>query len=454
MPCNLFIYFSLILNWSKYHDSIELTNVRFLETSFDFSPGNYKIYDFEKYDINHTVLKTLHDLTPYKTVQYYKDFKQKDQSLVYTGKDYNPWNFNQIYVHAIFYERVDLYIFHNAYIQGWEQLGTKGYYYDMYDFSWVYDPIKARNNNKCNTSVGYKYVIAPIVRWLPIFGHWLTDCVCPLMYIDEWIWDLNPVICLAGVPQEMFREYMKIIGHENAVLVDRKDSFIYAETMFVIKGYAPESDSGARSLPILAEKIAEYYDLKDIKPMNYGYMNKENLNRKFTNMKELITEIENKFNLNFTLLKPNQPDRKTFAKAMASLKILVCPSGSLSFNIVMMKQGTGFLTLDSMCLDGPNIQIACHLKIWHVEVIHPNMIHVFDPKPANITRAIYSFQVLKYAVDNQRWPYNHKLYCPYNFSLFKKYLKDEKNLPQNLRVNDFSKRLYDYYLQKYHNDDL
>ena len=193
---------------------INTQNICFLDFSIDFTPDNHKIYNIEKYDINNTVLMTGDEIPIFKIFQNYKNFSQDDQSLVYTGKDYNPWCFNQVYVHAVFYERMNLYLLHNAYIQGYEQLGTKGYYIDMYNCKWYYDPIKAKEKNNCNTSrVGYKYVIAPIARWLPTFGHWITDCICPLMFVDEWIWNLNPVVCLPRNPKELFREYMKILGH-------------------------------------------------------------------------------------------------------------------------------------------------------------------------------------------------------------------------------------------------
>ena len=413
------------------------------------SDGNKEV-EFHQYSIANAQIKRLHDIPIFKTYLFHSDFDQENQTLVYTGRDYNPICFNQAYVHAIFYERVDLYIFSKAYIQGAEQLGTDGYFYDLYNFSAVYNPEDAQRRNRYRTRVGYKYVIAPIVRWLPTFGHWITDCICPLMYIEDWIWNLNPVIALSGVPQEMFQEYMKILGHENIKLVDRKYGFVYGETMFVIKGYAPEIPCGVRSLPALVEKISEFYDLKDIKPLYYGYMNKDNLNRRITNMKELISAIEDKYGVSFKELKVNRPDRKSFARSMASLKLLLCSGGSIAFNVIMMKQGTGFLTLDSECLEGPNLQIACHLKLWHIEIMHPYMRHFNHPGPGNITRALYSFKVLDYAIDHQRWPAQHNLYCPYNFTLFKTFLTGNE-LPQNLKVDEFNPQLFSIYLKSHEN---
>ena len=447
------MYIFVYEQFSNQNFLFQSTNFLFLEFAIDKLGGNHKITDFPQYDIMNTVIKSAKDVPIYKTFFAHDDYENNGGVLAYTGKDFQPHCFNQAYVHAIFYERVDIFILKDAYINGWEQLGTKGSYYDMYNYSDIFNPVSSRMSNRHRTIAGYKYVIAPIVRWLPVFAHWLTDCICPLLYVEDWIWDLNPVVCVSGVGQEMFNEYMKIIGHENAILVDRKDGFIYGETMFIVKGYPPEIQCGVRALPQLATKISEFYGLKNIKPLYYGYMNKDNSNRRITNLNQIIKAVEDMYNVNFIELQINKPDRKSFAKSMASIKLLICPGGSIAFNIVMMKKGTGFITLSSMCMDGPNLQTACHLRIWHIEIIHPTMRHFGHPAPGNITRTLYCFNVMDYAIKNQRWPSNHTLFCPYNFTLFKTFLTG-KELPQNLRVDSFIPQLYRIYLEKYRDQSL
>ena len=416
---------------------------------------NLKIIWIPHFNILTAKIKTMKDVNIYKSYMNHEDFLQERQCLVYTGKDYDDRFYCQAYVAPIFYERVDIMIFNNAFIQGWNILGTEGYLYDLYNYTYIYDPQKIKRSTKCKPIAGYSIVLAPIVRWLPIFAHWITDFICPLLFVDEWIWDLNPVVCLDNVGEELFREYMKIIGHENATLVNRREGFVYAETMYVVKGYAPEIPCGVKSLGILREKLVKYYGLENIKPEYYGFMNKDNNNRKILNLKEIINLIESEYNIAFKELRVNQPNRIDFARYMSSIKLLICPGGSMAYNVIFMKENTGFLTFDAECLDGPDIQISCHLKLWHIEIVHPKVPHFNVPLNANITRTLYSFRVINYAVEHQKWPENN-LFSPYNFTLFKQYLNNVtiNTIPQNLLVIQFTPYLYKIYKDSHINDDI
>ena len=412
-----------------------------------------RLSDYPQFNSNNLKIILMKDMNIYKTFINHDDFLQERQTLVYTGKDYNPKCFNQAYVHAIFYERVDVMIFQNAFIQGWNAICTEGYRYDLYNnFKDIYTPQYAQFSSRYKTIDGYRYVIAPIARWLPTFGHWITDCICPLLFLEDWIWNLNPVICLDNVGEELFREYMKIMGHDNVTLVNRHNGYIYGETMFVVKGYAPEIPCGVKSLPILVERISKYYGLESIKPEYYGYMNKDNSNRRILNFKEIISKLEEENHIEIKELYVNRPDRITFARTIASLKLLICPGGSIAYNAIFTKQNTGFITLDSECLEGPVLQIACHLKVWHIEIMHPGVPHFNHPFHGNIGRTLYSFRVLNYAIEHQHWPQNN-LFSPYNFTLFKQHLKNNE-IPQNLQVNKFIPELFKIYLDSHVNEDF
>ena len=377
----------------------------------------------------------------YKEFLYYREFDQSRQSLVYVGNDFKSNNVIRAYIHATLYEGLDIYIINNAYIHSWHDIFTQDYIFDFYEDPGMFQPNELKKK-VCNSNSGYKYVLAPLVRWLPIFGHWVTDTVCPLLYVEDWIWDLKPVLALPMVYHDYAREYLNILGHSDIKIVNREREFIYGEVMFVVKGFAHEISTGFHSFPILRDKMVQYYGLQDIKPEIYVYMNKPNLNRRFTNLKELISKIEEENNVKFTELRPNYPDRTTFARHLANAKLLICPGGSIAVNVVFMKENTGFLTLDSMNMEGPNLQYACNLNLWHVEVIHPKMEHFSRPGPANITRGAYAFKVLNYAVNNQKWPQNN-LFSPYKLELFKELLKDGINF--TLQMDHIVPELYEEY---------
>ena len=451
----LYLFYALMSNSFPFDEKANckssITNIKFFEIYNEFIQPNRRTYLFENYDIKKAVITSFKDFPLYKTLFFHKQFSQEQQSLVYTGNDYTL-SFDQSYVHAIFYERVDIYILNEAYIKGLAILGTQGYFYDIYNISDINDTIKAQKKHNKTYQMGFRYVIAPIVSCFPNFGDWIIEYFCPLMYIDEWIWDLNPVVCLPNVPQDLFDEYMKILGHDNVVLVDRNDDFVYGKTMFVIKGFTPKIPYGVNSLPLLAEKISNYYGLNKIIPKNYGYMNKKKRKRRITNMKKLISSIKRQYKINFIKLQVDHPNRTTFAKLMASLKLLLCPGGYIAYNILMMQSGTGFITLHSSCIEGPSLQIACHLNLWHIQVINSNIHRSKFFGPGNLTRVSYSFKIIHYAIEHQKWPINHNIFCPNNFSLYQKYLTDDQ--PQNLGVNEFIPDQYASYLNSHLNDNI
>ena len=439
VPLNDFSFYSGFIKPLPDPDFIDLsplgpslTNItienRSLLTDFDFTLPQSRINDYSQFNIRDTVIKIRNDIeTPiYKTYIYKRNVTQSIQPLVYVGNDFNLDWITKTYIHAVFYEGVDIIILKNGYVHGWDVFGTNSYLYDLFEDNGMYNPVEAQQKNNKRTVSGYRYVLAPIARWFPVFGHWITDTICPLMFVDDWIWDLKPVLCVPTISRGLVDEYMKIIGREGVEVVYRSNGFVYGENMFIVKGFGHEIPGGVHSLPILREKIARFYGLEKIKPENYVYMNKQNSFRYIRNLGEIIAAIEKENSIQFQQLRVNSPNRESFAKSIAAAKILVSPSGSITLNVIMMKANTGFLSLNSKNIDSPNVQMASHLHMWHIEIIHPKIEH-FGSGVGNVTRALYSFKVLDFAVKNQRWPQN-TLYMPYNLTLFREKLKGGINM--------------------------
>ena len=401
-----------------------------LETkSFHFDLPQAILTEFPQFDLKNVEIinRNSPNFPLYRTYLHEREFDQSKQPLVYTGNDFQPDLCISTFVHAAFYEGIDVLYINNGYVGDIQIVGTKEYYIDMYNFTGWYNPYDIQRDNNFKTTKGFRYVLAPISRWIDYFGHWIDDTVCPMLFIEDWIWDLNPVLCIARNNKELVREYLNIIGHGNIEVVNYYKEMIYAEHLFVVKAFGHENPCGHISLPLLREKASNYYGTKGIKPEIYAYANKQNTNRKITNLQTLIDEISKQYSIEFKLIKVNFPNREQFAKTMASVKLLVCPSGSLAFNILFMSEGTGFLTLNSMMIDGPNIKIASDLSIWHVEIINPKMGHYRSPGPTNITRSLIGFKVIKSAVENGKWPENN-LFSPYNGEYMRKQMGPKINM--------------------------
>ena len=371
--------------------------------------------------------------------------------LAYVGNNFSC-DIMTVFADTFFSEGVDIYMLKNGYIGNYLILGTsKNELIDMFGVKkiskhenvFIYKKIKKQNfTNK----IGYRYVLAPVFRYGHIFAHWITDVICPLQYVPQWIWDLNPVICLQQANIEIAKEYLDIIGHKNIKInILEKGEVVYGEYLFIVKGLGVVHPCGKFGLPSLKNKIQKYYKLDSIKPQNYGYMNKTETRRSFTNLDELIYIIEKEYKITFKFLKINYPNRSLFAREVASLKILICPCGSIAYNIIFMKNSTGLLTLNANVLDGPNLKAALELNLWHIQVIHDYLTH-FAKKPGecNITRCIMSFKTLFKAVHNKKWPSNN-FFTPINFSYFKKLLKYPYNHKFLLKVKHM-KPLYKCYM--------
>ena len=113
-----------------------------------------------------------------------------------------------------------------------------------------------------------------------------------------------------------------------------------------------------------------------------------------------------------------------------------------------MKEKTGVFSLAARAVDNHHFHFTHCIKMWHVAVIHPNMLHYGGPGIANITRCTYSFNVLWYAVENQKWPKNNNLFLPINEKFYREYAGNTPDF--NVDTSSVVKRLYDIYIQNPH----
>ena len=111
-----------------------------------------------------------------------------------------------------------------------------------------------------------------------------------------------------------------------------------------------------------------------------------------------------------------------------------------------MKEGTGSLSLAANRMDMHQFHFALSLNTWHVSVIHPFLEHWYGSAGnATIPRCQYAFSVLKYAVEHQKWPYNHGLFQPINEKMYRDFIGNPPDF--SLQPNKVIMELYDVYLK-------
>ena len=380
--------------------------------------------------------------------EFHTKLKQENLPLAYAGKDYDCCS---IYTHinTIESEVVNIFLLKYGYCAN-QFIGRGHQIIDMF-MMYEYSPDYI-HKYRFPSPVGYRYVIVSWSRYENVFGHLISDVVAPLLYVPQYIWDLKPVLFVQSVPIPLIQEYMCVIGHGDIKIISPPYEAIYAENLYIVQGATTINPCGFHAIPMLRQKIVSYYNLSAIVPTNYAFMNKDRRHRRIRNILKIMEALQNHTNIRFLHLRVNKPDRLSFAREMASLRIFIVSCGSQAYNMIFMKEKTGCITMNAKQYDCPNAKIATDLNIWNIQIIHPYMDHYGRSGLGNITRFIYSFDVMRYAVEHQQWPANHNLFAPINLTVVRQNVGDPYNY--YLKMENLIREEYPKYLKEQENNTI
>ena len=404
-----------------------------------------EIDQFEPFNFKESICINYKDpqFPPFDTFIYEKHTDPTRLPLAFVGRDYKN-DTASLFASTFYMEAYDIFHVHNGYIGDNCIVAMEGnYLLDVYNST-----KKVESKKRCNypTNCGFRHVLAAITPWTS-FGHFINDIIGPLMLIEEYIWDLDPVFCCPPFDASIVRQYLDIAGHSNIKYVQLKNQMIFAENLYVIRGKTEYETSGFYTLNILRRKIFSYYNLSAVQPNDYGYMNKHG-QRHFTNLKELIETLEQENeNVSFKFVSVNSPDRTTYAKTMATFKLFISPCGSIAYNMIFMHENTGYITLSSLLIDFPNLKTALDINIFLITITHRNMWHFRSKGDANIKRVSYCFKILQQAIQQKKWPNDHKLFLPFNENYYRE--KVGKDPDYTLEVGQVVGHLYYEYMKNY-----
>ena len=400
-----------------------------VNTSIKMILQQEELNDFPKLNVSECFrLDYCSDNFPFYTSVYKEHHINQDSiPLVYTGTEWGG-KVQLQYIPTFYIEAVRIFYIKNGFLAK-ERTIVSNYnnFIDVINSSIDMNKDKIKN---FNTTKGYRYVITSVSDWGEIFAHMFVDIFGPLIFVDESIWNLKPIMILPAGVFDVGRLLLNVIGHPDIELKILKDEIVYAENLYVAAGYSQVCPSGHFSIPILKKLIFKYYELDNNKPMYYGYMNKKKGWRHFYNLNELIKIIEDEHNISFIHLRINEPNQTEFIKTMSTLRIFIAPCGSIGYNCIYTHNGTGSLSLAAQLLDIPQYHFAMDTNTWHVSVIHQYQHHWGFGGNASIPRCVYAFNILKYAVDHQRWPTNHRLFIPIDENIYRKYGGNPPNFTQ------------------------
>ena len=235
----LFIFLSIIVFYSELGATFYILNYEksvlniFSLFTFLFHKGFLPISpDVNRYSKPQENISQINRIEPSKLIresQYNLLFPYQEQfilpeklyldrlPLVHMESDYKG-HIIRVPVDTFFIEHVDIFEVPNGYVGKGDLLASQTHIIDTYDYDFDYKGILKIVKKKVNY-FGYRYAVAPLYRFSHLFGHWVSDAIGPLLFLPDWIWDLNPVLVIADTDLVLAREYINAIGHPEISII-------------------------------------------------------------------------------------------------------------------------------------------------------------------------------------------------------------------------------------------
>ena len=112
-----------------------------------------------------------------------------------------------------------------------------------------------------------------------------------------------------------------------------------------------------------------------------------------------------------------------------------------------MKEDTGVVVLYANYIDYPNLRFCYACNNWCQAVFHEYMKHFGHEGPAKVGVVVSAIHNILYAFKYKKWPYNHQLFIPFNYSLIEREYKKNGN-DKLLQIQSFMNELFDNYNQQ------
>ena len=258
------------------------------------------------------------------------------------------------------------------------------------------------NGTTIEPRYGFKNLFFVPMQFPQFFSHWLTDVLPAIVLMPSWFWDLNPTIVTV-----FNRDYVNYsLNHVGLGHVDfiQTTNYVYGENVFVAHGNELWNAMGLYAAKVIKQKYRAYHGLDKIEPVNYRFINKNNNNRRFTNLNEIIELANAITGKNWSLITTQYTERDAYAREFASCLVLVVPCGSLAFNSIYMRDGTGIVSLCAKRIDNPQNQFCYYINIWNIGIMHPYMKFKGQAAPANVFLTLQVIDIMMYTVEHQHFP--------------------------------------------------
>ena len=253
------------------------------------------------------------------------------------------------------------------------------------------------------TKEAYDNIVFLFSPWGNVFAHWLQDCLPALFFIPEDIINKSKIM----VPFKNYKSWLDLFNINESQVIYDTHNFYYAENLYFYNSVDSINGLCIYSFVKLVDFLRDKFELSSIKATRYVFSNKKkHEKRSISNLCEFLTRAQEEFpqykwewdEWDFLNLKGN-------AQNIATIKILVSPSGSKLYNTIYMNMNltTGVCILNSKKYDSPNYALGLNFGIWQIGFTH-RVGHESKWWKCNIQYGLVCLRRLLYAVENGKWP--------------------------------------------------
>lgn len=253
----------------------------------------------------------------------------------------------------------------------------------------------------------YHDVIASGSRWSSMYGHWIFDCVLPLLFIPQDIIK-RAVYCLP-VNSSIYRGALEVLGFKpENVLYLNSSQWVFAEHFHTV--FTPEMVHGCMVWcnQEFSKRAKTLYGCLEIKSTEYAFYNRPKGNRHLYNIEDFIFAASVRFpDIRWIQLMTLYPTFKDSVVAYSSVKLLFGPTGSNWANMLFMNPNTAACCGVGDMNDGPVYGAAEESNIWMITFLVPGMRHHGLKKNIlNYEVALKAIEKALFVLEHQRWPTN------------------------------------------------
>ena len=265
---------------------------------------------------------------------------------------------------------------------------------------------------KLKTSYYYEHIIYLYSPYGNVFAHFVHDCLAELIAFPKELIKKSKIMISFNI--DIAIQYLNIFNiQEDQILSDNK-YWYYTSNLYLYLSQEPHNGYNMYSFQKIVNELRKYFKVDQIIGKRYVFINRRPKDSRYIlNLYEFYEETKIKIpSEKWEIEQINYSSLKNISKNMASIKLLVTPSGSHTIYMMFMNRNytTGICLIQSEWIDLPNYISAVNFQICAIGFSHQWEHFDHSPQICNIYNGLYCVQALYYILLNKKWPSNIENY--------------------------------------------